>query len=100
MKNPQLLSNRYEPWGKYTSLEWFMMLEYQLDWIKIVDFSLIAKFLASPDNHVPPSKYHLYFTSSYETCGAIEGLANNIAGICACTSTFAGFIIKRVSWLV
>ena len=32
-------------------LEWFMLLEYQLDWIKIVDFLLIAKFLAIPDNY-------------------------------------------------
>ena len=28
-----------------------MLLEYQLDWIKIVDFLLIAKFWASPDNY-------------------------------------------------
>ena len=33
-----------------------MLLEYQLDWIKIVDFLLIAKFLASPDNYASPSK--------------------------------------------
>ena len=32
-----------------------MFLEYKLDWIKIVDFSLIAKFLASPDNYASPS---------------------------------------------
>ena len=32
-----------------------MLLEYQLDWIKIVDFLLIAKFWASPDNYCSPS---------------------------------------------
>ena len=32
-----------------------MLLEYQLDWIKIVDFLLIAKFWASPDNYDSPS---------------------------------------------
>ena len=32
-----------------------MLLEYQLDWIKIMDFLLIAKFWASPDNYYPPS---------------------------------------------
>ena len=33
-----------------------MLLEYQLDGIKIVDFWLIAKFLATPDNYDSPSK--------------------------------------------
>ena len=28
-----------------------MLLEYQLDWIKIVDFLLIAKILVISDNH-------------------------------------------------
>ena len=32
-----------------------MLLEYQLDWIKIVDFSSTAKFWASPNNLYPPS---------------------------------------------
>ena len=32
-----------------------MLLEYQLDWIKIVDFLLIAKFWASPNNLYSPS---------------------------------------------
>ena len=32
-----------------------MLLEYQLDWIKIVDFLLIAKFWASPNNFDSPS---------------------------------------------
>ena len=32
-----------------------MLLEYQLDWIKILDFLLMAKFLASPDNYATPS---------------------------------------------
>ena len=34
-----------------------MLLEYQLDQIKIVDFLLIAKFLASLDNYESPSTY-------------------------------------------
>ena len=33
------------------------MLEYQLDQIKIVDFLLLAKFRACPDNYGPPSSY-------------------------------------------
>ena len=32
-----------------------MLLEYQLDWIKIVDFLSIAKFSASANNFRPPS---------------------------------------------
>ena len=32
-----------------------MLLEYQLDQIKIVDFLLLAKFWACPDNYGPPS---------------------------------------------
>ena len=38
---------------------YFMLLEYQLDWIKIVDFLLIAKFWASPNNLYPPSRSEL-----------------------------------------
>ena len=34
-----------------------MLCEYQLDWIKIVDFLLIAKFLASTNNFGTPSTY-------------------------------------------
>ena len=37
-KNPQFLSNLYETWWKYSSCECFKFLQYQLDWIKIVDF--------------------------------------------------------------
>ena len=33
-----------------------MLLEYKLDWIKIVDFLLLAKFLAIPDNYESPSR--------------------------------------------
>ena len=35
-----------------------MLLEYQLDWIKIVDFLLIAKFWASPNNLYPTSTFN------------------------------------------
>ena len=39
-----------------------MLLEYQLDWIKIVDFLLIAKFLASANNFGTPTTWTaLYF---------------------------------------
>ena len=34
-----------------------MLLEFQLDWIKIVDFLLIAKFWASPLCFLSPSTY-------------------------------------------
>ena len=37
-KNPQFLSNLYETWWKYSSWECFKFLQYQLYWIKIVDF--------------------------------------------------------------
>ena len=36
-----------------------MFLEYQLDWIKIVDVLLIAKFLASAIIFASPSSYLL-----------------------------------------
>ena len=41
-----------------------MLLEYQLDWIKIVDFLLIAKFWASPNNLYPPS-ISIYLIGSF-----------------------------------
>ena len=56
-KNPQFLSNHYETWWKYSSHECFKFLQYQLDSIKIVDFLVIAKFMASPDNYATPSSY-------------------------------------------
>ena len=46
IENPQLLSNLHETRWKYSSHEYFMLLEFQLDWIKIVDFLLVAKFKA------------------------------------------------------
>ena len=46
IENPQLLSNLHETQWKYSSHEYFMLLEFQLDWIKIVDFLLVAKFKA------------------------------------------------------
>ena len=49
------MSNLYETWWKYIWIECFMLLEYQLDWIKIVDFLLIAKFLVIPENYDSPS---------------------------------------------
>ena len=65
IKNPQLLFNLYETWWKYSSHEYFMLLEYQLDWIKIVNFLLIAKFWATANNFYSPSKYfsfHLVYS--------------------------------------
>ena len=44
IENPQLLSNLHETLWKYSPYEYFMFLEFQLDWIKIVDFLLVAKF--------------------------------------------------------
>ena len=41
MKNPQFLPNHYETVSKYPTHE------YQLDWVKIVDFLLIANFMVS-----------------------------------------------------
>ena len=52
-----MLSNLYETWWKYSSQEYFMLLEYQLDWIKIVDFSLIAKFMPCVLFFCSPSMY-------------------------------------------
>ena len=65
IKNPQLVSNFYETWWKYSSPECFMLLEYQLDCIKIVDFLLIAKFLASPIFTYSPSTYSYEMKQSY-----------------------------------
>ena len=46
IENPQLLSNLHETQRKYSTYEYFMFLEFQLDWIKIMDFLLVAKFKA------------------------------------------------------
>ena len=46
-----------------------MLLEYHLDWIKIVDSLLIAKFLASPDNYATPSKYTVSNQNTAGACG-------------------------------
>ena len=35
----------------------YIFTKFHKDWTKIVDFLLIAKFLASPDNYATPSKY-------------------------------------------
>ena len=44
LKNPQFLANPYEPWLKLIAYEYVKLLEYQLDWIRIIDFLLTAKF--------------------------------------------------------
>ena len=41
-----------------------MFLKYQLDLIKIVDFLLMAKFLASANNFVTPSSTYICFVTS------------------------------------
>ena len=53
-----------------TCKECFMFLEYQLDWIKIVDFLSIAKFLAIPDNYESPSIHWVHW--AYWHVGIIE----------------------------
>ena len=55
-----MLSNLYETWWKYSSHECFMFQKYQLDWIKIVDFLLIAKFWAFLLFFETPSIYNLF----------------------------------------
>ena len=46
IKNLQLLSNLHETQRKFSSHVYFMLLESQLDLIKIVDSLLAAKFKA------------------------------------------------------
>ena len=41
IKNPQFQSNYYETWWKWPTHELVKLPEYQLDWVKIVDFLLI-----------------------------------------------------------
>ena len=60
IENPQLLSNLNETWWKYSSHEYFMLLEFQPGWIKIVDFLLIAKFWAILLFFGSPSKYNIF----------------------------------------
>ena len=53
--------------------ECFMLLEYQLDWIKIDDFLLTAKVLAIPDNYESPSIHWAYWhVGIIELLGLIE----------------------------
>ena len=47
-----------------------------------------------------PLSYRNVRTSSDETCGTIEGLTNNIAGVSTGAPAFAGFVIKGVPRLV
>ena len=65
IKNPQLLFNLYETWWQYSSHEYFMLLEYLLDWIKIVDFLLIANFWASLLIFWAPSTYFVFSDGYY-----------------------------------
>ena len=46
LKNPQFLSNCYETWSKCPSNGYIQMAKYQLDWVEIVDFSLIASYFS------------------------------------------------------
>ena len=46
LKNPQFLSNCYETLSKCPSNGQIQMAKYQLDWVKIVDFSLIASYFS------------------------------------------------------
>ena len=46
IENPQFLSNLHETRWKYLSHEYFMFLEFQLDWMETVNFLLVAKFKA------------------------------------------------------
>jgi len=69
-----------------------MLLEYQLDWIKIVDFLKIAKFWASPDNYDSPStisNYRFSFIQSVcSTCDFFFKRGNIIRGRSSITSIF------------
>ena len=40
VKNPQVLPNPYETWGKYTTHEVIIFPKFQRNWAKIVDFLL------------------------------------------------------------
>ena len=49
MKNLQFLFD-HETWSKYLPLEVVSLTKFREDRTKIVDFSLIETFLASPEN--------------------------------------------------
>ena len=51
-----------------------MLLEYQLDWIKIVDFLLIAKIWASPKFAYSPSISLDLLFSFYKSETTLEGI--------------------------
>ena len=44
LKNQQFFANPKETWLKLLAHEQVKLLEYQLDWIRIVDFLLTANF--------------------------------------------------------
>ena len=47
-----------------------MFLKYQLDWIKVVDFLLMAKFLASANNFGKPSTWNAVLRSRSKRANA------------------------------
>ena len=53
------MSNCCETWSKQPTQRLVILLEYELDWMKIVDFLLIDNFFASPDNFYSPSIFGL-----------------------------------------
>ena len=44
LKNPQFLPNHYETWSKLDTQELLILAKFHNDWLKIVDFLLIAYF--------------------------------------------------------
>ena len=58
--NPQFLANPYETWLKLIAYEYVKLLEYQLDWIRIIDFSLCIGPILSQTNFFLHQSLHNY----------------------------------------
>ena len=67
MKNPQFSSNHYETWSKLQSHGREILPKSELDWPKIVDFSLIPYFRASPIFYF--SLFSLFHRKRYRRVG-------------------------------
>ena len=55
MKNPQFLANQAQTLAILPNHEMVILTKFHIDWIKIVDFSLIPYFKASPIFYYSPS---------------------------------------------
>ena len=55
IKNPQFLSNQADIPARLSAFGMNIFIKFHKDWTIIMDFLLIEKFFASPDNNASPS---------------------------------------------